>query len=101
MGSFGGVSTVTDRKEITMSRTQDDRTEELTRPVEGGEEGRQSGEPQVKACPICGVVVVGSGPLRSHVLNSEDPEHRHQRLDEELEPVTVWSEVDWSPGPPS
>lgn len=45
------------------------------------------GGANVQSCPICGTTVVGEGNLRSHVLNSEDAEHRGKMLNPSMEVV--------------
>ena len=49
--------------------------------------GNSTDGADIRSCPICGTTVVGEGNLRSHVLNSEDEDHRGKMLNSSLEVV--------------
>ena len=59
--------------------------------------------PEILTCPIEGcsrTIIDDPGALRNHVTQESDEEHRHRTLDEDLEVVDLWDEMDWGPGVP-
>jgi len=59
--------------------------------------------PEVYQCPVdgCNRTIVGEpGHLRNHVSQSNDNAHQYRTLDESLDVVVHWAEMDWGWGAP-
>lgn len=74
----------------------------LNRPRDAGDGSDEVG-PEILQCPVegCNRTVIGdSTAMRNHVRNLTDDLHDGKVLDENLEVVSKWSEMDWEPGFP-
>lgn len=63
----------------------------------------QGAEVELYTCPIdgCSRTVVGEkANLRHHVKQSKDDAHRYRTLNQELQVVVHWGQMDWGPGVP-
>ena len=90
---------MTDGGENMSKSESHDKLDQIRRARSGDQTESDSAE--VLTCPLCGQPMLSEGPLRNHVANSNDSDHRHRRLNQDLEVETEWSAMYWGPGAPT
>ncbi|WP_158055324.1 bifunctional DNA primase/polymerase [Halorussus halophilus] len=88
---------------VSMSKSESHNKLKQIRQARDGDESSTEG-PEVYTCPIdgCSRTVVGEpGHLMNHVNQASDDAHRHRTLNEDLEVVVHWGEMNWGPGIPA
>ena len=77
--------------------------ERIRKAREEPEESSEESEVEIFTCPIegCSRTVVGEpANLRHHVQHSGEQSHQFRTLNENLEIVIQWEQMDWGPGVP-
>lgn len=86
-----------------MSKTESRNKLKQIRQAREDDDGSTDGL-KVYTCPIegCSRTVLGDpGHLMNHVSQSSDDIHQYRTLNEDLEIVVHWEEMDWGPGTPA